>query len=150
MYHSVICFCRCVRACTPQKNDLEYGIPAMILNCVFVGLGGLIGSVLRYLVSLIPLRHESGFPLVTLGINVLGAFLLGLIMAIAGKSPSFDPRAMLFLKVGVCGGFTTFSTFALEAHGLLSGGKPFVALLYMIFSVVLCVFAIYGASALVR
>ena len=122
----------------------------MILNCVFVGLGGLIGSVLRYLVSLIPLRHESGFPLVTLGINVLGAFLLGLIMAIAGKSPSFDPRAMLFLKVGVCGGFTTFSTFALEAHGLLSGGKPIVALLYMIFSVVLCVFAIYGASALVR
>ncbi|HML68014.1 MAG TPA: fluoride efflux transporter CrcB [Clostridia bacterium] len=121
-----------------------------MLNCVFVGLGGLVGSVLRYLVSLLPLRHESGFPLVTLGINVLGAFLLGLIMAIAGKSPSFDPRAMLFLKVGVCGGFTTFSTFALEAHGLLSGGKPVVALLYMILSVVLCVFAIYGASALVR
>ena len=122
----------------------------MFLNCVFVGLGGLVGSVLRYLFSLIPLEHESGFPLVTLGINVLGAFLLGLIMAYAGKSASLDPRALLFLKVGVCGGFTTFSTFALEAHGLLSGGKPIVALLYMLLSVVLCVLAVYGAGVLAR
>jgi fluoride exporter len=123
---------------------------SMFLNCVFVGLGGLVGSVLRYLVSLAPIRHESGFPLVTLGINVLGAFLLGLIMAYAGRSTALDPRALLFLKVGVCGGFTTFSTFALEAHGLLSGGKPVVAMLYMVFSVVLCVIAVYGAGTLVR
>ena len=122
----------------------------MILNCLFVGLGGFVGSVLRYLVSLVPLEHESGFPLVTLGINVLGAFLLGLIMTAAGRSSGLDARTLLFLKVGVCGGFTTFSTFALEAHGLLSGGKPLVALLYMILSVILCVFAIYGASVLAQ
>ena len=122
----------------------------MILNCLFVGLGGFVGSVLRYLVSLVPLEHESGFPLVTLGINVLGAFLLGLIMTAAGRSSGLDARTLLFLKVGVCGGFTTFSTFALEAHGLLSGGKPLVALLYMILSVVLCVAAVMGADALVR
>ena len=122
----------------------------MFLNCVFVGLGGLVGSVLRYLFSLIPLEHESGFPLMTLGINVLGAFLLGLIMAYAGKSTALDPRALLFLKVGICGGFTTFSTFALEAHGLLSGGKPIVALVYMLLSVVLCVLAVYGGGALAR
>ncbi len=122
----------------------------MILNCLFVGLGGFVGSVLRYLVSLVPLEHESGFPLVTLGINVLGAFLLGLIMTAAGRSSGLDARTLLFLKVGVCGGFTTFSTFALEAHGLLSGGKPLVAMLYMILSVVLCVFAIYGASVLAQ
>jgi len=122
----------------------------MILNCLFVGLGGFVGSVLRYLVSLVPLEHESGFPLVTLGINVLGAFLLGLIMTAAGRSSGLDARTLLFLKVGVCGGFTTFSPFALEAHGLLSGGKPLVAMLYMILSVVLCVFAIYGASVLAQ
>ena len=122
----------------------------MILNCLFVGLGGFVGSVLRYLVSLVPLEHESGFPLVTLGINVLGAFLLGLIMTAAGRSSGLDARTLLFLKLGVCGGFTTFSTFALEAHGLLSGGKPLVAMLYMILSVVLCVFAIYGASVLAQ
>ena len=107
---------------------------ATFLNCVFVGLGGLVGSVLRYLVSLAPLRHESGFPLITLLINVLGAFALGLVLAAAGRSALVDPRAMLFLKVGLCGGFTTFSTFALEAHQLLSGGKPAVALLYMLLS----------------
>jgi CrcB protein len=97
---------------------------ATFLNCVFVGLGGLVGSVLRYLVSLVPLRHESGFPLVTLGINVFGAFLLGLLVAASGRTVGLDPRAELFLKVGLCGGFTTFSIFALEAHTLLSGGKP--------------------------
>ena len=123
---------------------------ALLLNCIFVGLGGFVGSVLRYLVSLLPLRHGSGFPLLTLAINVLGAFALGLIMAFAGRNPSLDPRALLFLKVGLCGGFTTFSAFALEAQGLLSGGKPEAAVLYMLLSVVLCVGAVYGAGALVR
>lgn len=121
-----------------------------ILNCVFVGLGGLVGSVLRYLVSLIPLRHASGFPLVTLGINVLGAFLLGLTMAIAGRNAAIDPRALLFLKVGVCGGFTTFSTFALETHSLLGAGSPFVALLYALLSVVLCVLAVFFGGAIAK
>ena len=123
---------------------------SVILDCFFVGLGGFVGSVLRYLVSLAPIRHESGFPLVTLGINVLGAFLLGLIMVTAGRNSGIDPRTLLFLKVGVCGGFTTFSTFALEAHTLISGGKPAVALLYMLLSVVLCVLAVFGASALAK
>ena len=123
---------------------------SVIVDCLFVGLGGFVGSVLRYLVSLAPIRHESGFPIVTLGINVLGAFLLGLIMAAAGRDAGIDPRTLLFLKVGVCGGFTTFSTFALESHTLLSGGKPGVALAYMVLSVVLCVLAVFGAGSLVK
>lgn len=120
------------------------------LNCVYVGVGGFVGSVLRYLVSLVPLRHESGFPIVTLCINVLGAFLLGLIVAVTGRTIGLSPRTELFLKVGLCGGFTTFSTFALEAHTLMSGGKPAVGLLYMILSVVLCVLAVYSAGLIVR
>lgn len=128
----------------------ENTILAILLDCVFVGVGGFVGSVLRYLISLLPLRHESGFPLLTLGINVLGAFVLGLIMAAAGREVPLDPRTLLFLKVGVCGGFTTFSTFALEAQGLLSGGKPLVAILYMLLSVVLCVLAVYSATAIIR
>ena len=123
---------------------------ATILNCVFVGLGGLVGSVLRYLVSLLPLRHASGFPLVTLGINVLGAFVLGLIMAAAGKSAAIDPRVLLFLKVGICGGFTTFSTFALEAHSLIGAGMPMAALLYALLSVVLSVLAVFAAGVAVQ
>jgi CrcB protein len=129
---------------------LENPALATILNCVFVGLGGLVGSVLRYLASLVPLRHTSGFPLVTLGINVLGAFVLGLIMALVGKNAAIDPRTLLFLKVGVCGGFTTFSTFALEAHSLIGSGKPMVALLYALLSVVLSVLAIFAAGVVVK
>ena len=121
---------------------------SVLLDCLFVGLGGLVGSVMRHLISLIPLRHASGFPLVTLIINVLGAFLIGLIMAFAGKHVLLSPRALLFLKVGVCGGFTTFSTFALEAHGLISNGRPTVALLYAFLSVALCILAVFGANLL--
>jgi len=122
----------------------------MFLDCVSVGAGGLFGSVMRYLISLLPIRHGSGFPLLTLGVNVLGAFLIGLIVAFAGKNAGVDPRTLLFLKVGVCGGFTTFSTFALEAHGLMDGGKAFVGLSYIALSVVLCIAAIAAANALVK
>lgn len=139
-----------MRARAILRLELENPALATVLNCVFVGLGGLVGSVLRYLVSLLPLRHASGFPLVTLGINVLGAFVLGLIMALAGKNASIDPRALLFLKVGVCGGFTTFSTFALEAHTLIGAGRPATALLYALLSVVLSVLAVFFAGVLVK
>lgn len=110
----------------------------------------MIGSVLRYLLSLLPIRHPSGFPLITLGINVLGAFLIGLIVAVAGKSANLDARALLFLQVGICGGFTTFSSFALETHSLLQGGKLMVALGYICLSVVLCVCATALSSALAK
>jgi CrcB protein len=121
-----------------------------LLDCVSVGVGGLFGSVLRYLISLLPIRHESGFPLLTLGVNLFGAFLIGLIVAFAGKNADLDARTLLFLKVGVCGGFTTFSTFALEAHGLLEGGKTLIGLSYVALSVVLCIAAIAAAGALVK
>lgn len=141
-----------LQLCAPARKTIvsENISLAILLDCVFVGLGGFVGSVLRYVVSLLPLRHDSGFPLLTLCINVLGAFVLGLIVALFGRSSALDPRTLLFLKVGLCGGFTTFSTFALEAQGLLSGGKPGVAALYMLLSIVLCVGAVYGAGALVR
>lgn len=122
----------------------------LLLDCLFVGLGGFAGSVCRYLVGLLPVQPADGFPVKTLCINVADAFTLGLLAALAARTPALPPRLMPLLRVGVCGGFTTFSTFALEAHGLLSSGKPIVAMLYMILSVVLCVFAIFGAQALVR
>jgi CrcB protein len=121
-----------------------------LLDCIFVGFGGMFGSVARYLISLFPLRQQSGFPLPTLGVNLAGAFLIGLIVAFAGKNTSLDPRALLFLKVGVCGGFTTFSTFALETQTLLHGGRLFTGLSYAALSVVLCIGAITAANALVK
>jgi len=120
----------------------------LLLDCAFVGVGGMLGSVARYIISLLPLRHQSGFPLLTLAVNLGGAFLIGLIVALAGKNTSLDPRTLLFLKVGVCGGFTTFSTFALETQSLLQGGKLFVGLSYAALSVALCILAISLAGML--
>lgn len=122
----------------------------MLLNCIFVGIGGFVGSVLRYLVGLVPLEAGGGFPFKTLAINVAGAFAIGLVCAAVAKGTGMDPRAVLLLKVGVCGGFTTFSTFALETHDLMQAGAWPVALAYVLASVVLSVAAVFAAEALVR
>lgn len=64
-----------------------------MLNCLFVGVGGFLGAVARYLCTRLPLAPEGGFPLVTLLINVLGAFVIGLIAAGASKQTGWDPRS---------------------------------------------------------
>lgn len=121
-----------------------------MLNCIFVGIGGFIGSVLRYLVGLLPMQPSNGFPVKTLLINVLGSFALGLIAAAAAKNPALDPKIVLMLKVGVCGGFTTFSTFAYEAQNLMQSGSTGLALVYVLLSITLGVAAIFLAQALIH
>lgn len=107
-----------------------------MLNCLVVALGGGIGACLRYLIGLIPLKESFTFPVKTLFINLLGCFVIGLIAAIAAKTTSLSPRTVLFIKTGLCGGFTTFSTFALETETLLKTGHIGLAILYVALSVV--------------
>ena len=121
-----------------------------MINCFAVGLGGFFGATLRYLVGLIDLHDSSGFPYKTLAINILGSFVIGLIGAYASKAHNADPRMILFLKTGLCGGFTTFSTFALESAGLIQNGRTGSAALYMVLSVVLSVIAVFAAQYAVR
>ena len=115
----------------------------IMLNCLCVGLGGFVGSVLRYLVGLIPWKTASGFPFKTLIINVVGAFLIGLFSALAQRNSAFDPKLVLFLKVGLCGGFTTFSTFAYEIGDLFTAGQVLPAVLYAMISVGAGVLAVF-------
>jgi len=121
-----------------------------MINCLCVGAGGFIGAVLRYLISQLPLQAGSGFPVKTLMVNVAGAFAIGLIAAYTLKGHPADPRLILFLKVGICGGFTTFSTFALESMDLMQRGNVAMALVYVALSVFLCLFAVAGAELLVK
>ncbi len=121
-----------------------------MLECVVVGLGGFLGSVLRYLAGRLPLGVQSGFPVNTLIINVLGSFIIGLIAALGAKYSGLDSRLVLFLKTGLCGGFTTFSTFSLETFELLRAGAYGTAAAYALLSAVLGVLAVLLASALVR
>lgn len=121
----------------------------MIVKCLIVGIGGFFGSILRYLISLIPMNEKFAFPAKTFVTNVVGAFVIGLIVAIALKRPDMDPKTTLLIKTGFCGGFTTFSTFALESSDLIGKGQWGVAVTYMVLSVVLCIVAVTAAEALV-
>ena len=121
-----------------------------LVDCFFVGAGGALGAVGRYLIGLIPIRPENGFPLTTLLINVVGALAIGFLVAATEKNSAFDPRLLLFLKVGLCGGFTTFSTFSQESAQLRQSGKPGLGLLYATLSVLLCVAAVFGAQQIVK
>lgn len=119
-----------------------------MLNCLAVGAGGFVGAVLRYLVSMIPLDKTGAFPN-TLLINILGAFAIGAITALGAKTAGLDPRLTLLLKTGICGGFTTFSTFALETAGLMQSGRIGASAAYMLLSVTLSVAAVLLAEAVV-
>ena len=121
-----------------------------MLNCLAVGLGGFIGSVLRYLIGLIHIDESFAFPVRTFAVNIIGAFAIGIITALALKNAELSPRLVLFLKVGICGGFTTFSTFALESARLFQDGRGAMAVFYMVSSAVLSVLAVLAAEALVK
>lgn len=110
----------------------------------------MLGTIGRYLLGLLPIKTQGGFPIITLAINLIGAFCIGLIVAFSGRSGNTSPQLLLFLKVGICGGFTTFSTFSLEAVQLLQNGKFVAAFSYMILSVALCVAAVACAQAIVK
>lgn len=99
------------------------------MNILIVALGGGIGAALRYGISLLPI--SGAFPGATLLTNFLGAFVIGLIAAQTGK---LSPGGVLFLKTGVCGGFTTFSTFSLETVLLLQNGRYGLGALYIVLS----------------
>ncbi len=113
-----------------------------------MGLGGFVGAVLRYLVGLIPVGSSNGFPFKTLAINIVGSFLIGIIAALAGQNIIND-KLNLFLKVGICGGFTTFSTFALESSQLFKNSSAGLGILYILLSVVLSILAVIAAQAIV-
>ncbi|MDO5576170.1 MAG: fluoride efflux transporter CrcB [Fibrobacter sp.] len=119
-----------------------------MLNCFVVGIGGFLGSVCRYLIGLLPIYESTVFPIKTLFINILGAFAIGLIVFSAHESKFVDPKVILLLKVGVCGGFTTFSTFAEETFGLIQKGAFAVAFFYIFSSVFLGIGAVIAAKSI--
>jgi CrcB protein len=113
----------------------------MLKNLLLVGLGGSIGSIARYAVSLL-IRSKS-FPYATLSVNVIGSFIIGVVFAMSIKEAGLSNNWRLFLATGICGGFTTFSAFSLENMELLQNGKIGMALSYIIFSILLGIIATF-------
>ncbi len=110
----------------------------MMLSFLLVALGGALGAVLRYSIGLLPIQGE--FPVLTLGINFLGAVAIGFVAAAGNQI--FSEKSVLFWKTGVCGGFTTFSTFSLEAVELFRKGRYIPGGAYVLLSVVGCLFGV--------
>ena len=120
------------------------------MNILAVGLGGALGAVCRYLLGQVIPKLGSGFPLATFAVNLLGCFAIGLVVGIAGRHTDIDPRLILFLQTGICGGFTTFSTFSLESLTLIEEGRLAIGILYIVLSVLLGLFALLAARNFVR
>ena len=110
-------------------------------ECLVVGLGGFIGASMRYLMGLIDLKNDL-MPINTMVINIIGAFVIGMIAALASKY-NLPSRWILFIKTGLCGGFTTFSTFSLESMNLINEGKLAAAGLYIVLTVMLCLMFVW-------
>jgi CrcB protein len=111
------------------------------MNFLYVALGGAIGALGRYAISLIPTKTE--FPILTLITNLIGAILIGFIVGFIDDKNETSKNMLLFWKTGVCGGFTTFSTFSLEAANLLENRAYISGGCYIALSVLGCVIGVY-------
>jgi len=116
-----------------------------------VALGGAIGALCRYWVSssLMPVTQYK-FPCVTVSVNVAGSLLVGILYVLIVEKGGLPEQARNLLMVGFLGAFTTFSTFSLDALSLWQNGDQFLALIYVVSTVVLCLLAIIGAVWLTR
>jgi CrcB protein len=118
---------------------------------LFVGIGGGLGSILRYLLQVFAGRHiPVAFPIGTFLVNFSGCFLIGLFYSLASRYTGFSPEWRLFLITGICGGFTTFSTFSYDGLMLLKQGAYINFLLYVIGSVVLGLLATFAGVAIFK
>jgi CrcB protein len=107
-------------------------------NITYVVLGSASGGTLRYLISVYFLtKGLNKFPWVTLSVNLIGCFLIGVIYAISEKSIQGGENLKLFLATGFCGGFTTFSAFAMENFQFIKQEATTTAIVYIALSVVL-------------
>lgn len=114
------------------------------LIAIFVG-GGL-GSLARFGLSRWLGSSENGFPIGTLVANLIACLILGFASAIILKKMDVSPTLQAGIMAGFCGGFSTFSTFSLESFALIQGDKAFIALGYILVSVIVCITAIWLGS----
>ncbi len=113
-------------------------------TCLMVVLGGAVGTLARYLISVAALPISQNLPWGTIGINILGSFIIGLFGTLTlahGRFPVSE-NIRLFVMIGICGGFTTFSSFSLQTLDLLRNGAMVRAAVNVVASVVLCVSAV--------
>lgn len=106
--------------------------------------------MLRYSISLWLGTHASGFPIGTFVANLISCVVLGWGWFYLSEQLNLDPSYKLLILVGFCGGFSTFSTFSLETLRLLQAGEIWTAMLYVAFSILVCVLVLFGVAKYVQ
>lgn len=107
-------------------------------NLIIIGIGGAFGAIARHLAGSFVVRHiNTGFPLGTFLVNLSGGFLIGLLYGVASRYSWLTLEWRLFLITGICGGYTTFSSFSFESISLIRGGNYTYFFAYVLGSVIL-------------
>ena len=123
----------------------------MVKSILIVGLGGFIGTVARFLLSRYFQENvDSVFPWSTFAVNILGSLIIGIIYGISEKGDFLSSEVRLFLTVGICGGFTTFSTFSNDAFLLLRQEEWIRFAFYTSFSFFLGLLAVYAGRIMIK
>jgi fluoride exporter len=130
-----------------QRLELQ-GTPLSLLGVI--AAGGAAGALARYAASVLASPTVDGFPWATFGVNITGCFLVGVLMAWLARRPKRGPLPRLFLGVGVLGGFTTFSTYTVEAEQLLADRQVLLALVYLFGTLAAALVAVTTGLAVVR
>ena len=125
-------------------------IPDILKNTIMVGCGSFIGGAARYLISVAMKTMSKGFPWGTLAVNLVGCLVIGLLWGFFSKNSSESSSWALFMIVGICGGFTTFSTFSKEALMMLQACNFISLLAYVTISVIAGIALVAAGYYLVR
>jgi CrcB protein len=128
------------------QKELIFDFLRGVMAYIWIAAGGALGSVARFWASgAVASRIGLAFPWGTLAVNLTGSFVIGFFATITGVDGRWlaPPRFREFFMVGVCGGYTTFSSFSLQTLNLLQDGEWFRAIGNVVLSVVLCLFAVW-------
>lgn len=121
----------------------------MLERILFIALGSAIGGVMRYLVSR-AIPSVSAFPWATFVVNIAGCFLIGLIYGLIDRGVNMSDNTRLFLTVGFCGGFTTFSTFVHENYTLFGSDNILTVSSYAALSFFVGLLLVYAGHAITK
>ena len=123
----------------------------MTINIICVGCGGFLGAISRYIISIYTSKQFLfKIPLGTLIVNVLGGFLIGVIMELTIKNNFISPQLKLFLTTGIMGGLTTFSTFSYETIVLIKEGNILLAILNILLNLILSLLGVVLGNIVIK